>query len=94
MQSHELYRKYREKLEELSRAQGSQAQRDADLLALMRQFETEASKLDLRRARQLCEELCEQLEHEASFSVNPQRRDIMLRATKTIGLMPFASSSK
>lgn len=91
---HELYRRYREKLEELSQAHLSQPDRDANLLALMRQFELEASKIEPRHARQLCEDLCEQLEHEAAFAVSPERRDVMLHAIKIIELMPISLTLK
>lgn len=94
MQTHELYRKYREKLEELSQAHRSQDDQNTEVISLMRAFEAEASRLEPLQARQLCEELCDQLEHEAAYSVSRERRNVMLYAAKIIEMMPVASMQK
>lgn len=94
MQTHELYRKYREKLEGLSQVHRSPNDRSADVVSLMREFDAEASKLEPRQAQQLCEELCDQLEYEAACSVSPERRDVMLHAAKIIEMLPIASAPK
>lgn len=94
MQTHELYRKYRERLEVLSQTHRSQDDRNKALVSLMREFEVEASRLEPRAAQQLCEELCDQLEYEAAYSVSPERRHVMLHAAKVIEMMPIASTQK
>lgn len=90
MEAYELYRRYRVKLEELSLAQPPQGNVDTDIPLLMQQFESEASELEPRRLQQLCEYFCEQLEHEAAVSMNPQRRHLMLRAAKMAELMIYS----
>jgi len=54
----------------------------ADLGELLRQFEREAASLGLASARLLCEELCDQLEHEALQTTNKHRRDVLMRTVK------------
>ncbi|HVI88704.1 MAG TPA: hypothetical protein VM659_10390 [Dongiaceae bacterium] len=94
MQTYELYRKYRERLEALWLAIQAREDRNTALVSLMREFQAEASKLEPRQAQQLCEELCDQLEYEAAHSVNPERRTVMLHAAKIIELMPASLRGK
>jgi len=66
VQTYELYRKYRERLEALWLAIHAREDRNTQLISLMPEFQAETSKLEPRQARQLCEEPYDQLEYEAA----------------------------
>jgi hypothetical protein len=53
-----------------------------DLGEILRQFEHEASSLGVVSARSLCEELCDQLEHEALHTTSKHRRDVLMSTVK------------
>jgi hypothetical protein len=82
MRARELFSHYRQRVEAMAAEQAPLPVWAADLGEILQQFELEASSLDLASARLLCEELCDQLEHEALHTSNKHRRDILMRTIK------------
>lgn len=97
MRARELFSNYRQRVEALAAKQTSAPVWMADLGEMLRQFEHEASALGAASARLLCEELCDQLEHEALHTTNKYRRDVLIRTIKGLeeisdrGLRPRAT---
>ena len=82
MRARELFSRYRKRVEAMAAQQAPLPAWPADLGELLRQFEGEAASLGLASARLLCEELCDQLEHEALHTTNKHRRDVLMRTVK------------
>jgi hypothetical protein len=82
MRARELFSNYRQRVEAVAAEQRSLPARSAALNEILRQFEHEASALGTASARLLCEELCDQLEHEALTTTSKYRRDVLMRAIK------------
>ena len=82
MQTHELYKKYRQLIENLANKPSPREIWLKSLHSLQQQFEREATALQPGSASLLCEELSDQLEHEALRSTGKHRRDVLLAAVK------------
>ena len=82
MRARELFSHYRRRVEAMAAEQAPLTIGPADLREVLQQFEREASSLGLASARLLCEELCDQLEHEALHTTNKHRRDVLMRTVK------------
>jgi hypothetical protein len=82
MRARELFSRYRQRVEAMAAEQAPLPVWAANLGEILRQFEREASSLGLASARLLCEELCDQLEHEALHTTNKHRRDVLMRTVK------------
>lgn len=85
----DLYRKYRRLIEDLADERRSTELSLAALRALLRQFEGEASALEAATANFVCDEIADQLEHEALRSTSQHRRDVLLAAVKGFEGMSF-----
>jgi len=82
MRARELFSNYRQRVEAVAAEQTSLPARSAALSEILRQFEREVSALGTASARLLCEELCDQLEHEALNTTSKYRRDVLMRTIK------------
>ena len=83
MQSHELYKRYRQRVEQLADAPGTADLWLSDLQFIIEQFTQEVTNLQPKSAIMLCEDLCDQLEHEALWSTRQYRRDVLMGAVKS-----------
>ena len=92
MPERELYRKYRRLIEELADKPRSAEFSLGALRALLQEFERNAAALGSATAGFVCDELADQLEHEALRSVAKHRRDVLLAAVKAFDGMKFPSS--
>jgi hypothetical protein len=82
MRARELFSHYRQRVEAMAAEQAPLPVWQADLGDMLRQFEHEVSSLGVASARLLCEELCDQLEHEALHTTSKHRRDVLMRTVK------------
>lgn len=82
MRARELFSHYRQRVEAVAAEQAPLPVWPADLGEILRQFEHEASSLGVASARSLCEELCDQLEHEALHTTSKHRRDVLMSTVK------------
>jgi hypothetical protein len=82
MRARELFGHYRQRVEAMAAEQAPLPVRPGDLGEILRQFEHEVSSLGVASARSLCEELCDQLEHEALHTTSKHRRDVLMRTIK------------
>jgi hypothetical protein len=82
MRARELFSHYRQRIEAMADEMAPLPSWSADLAEILRQFEREASSLGRASARLLCEELCDQLEHEALHTTSKHRRDVLMRTVK------------
>ena len=82
MRARELFSHYRQRVEAMAAEQAPLPAWPADLREILQQFEREAASLGLASARLLCEELCDQLEHEALHTTSKHRRDVLMRTVK------------
>jgi len=82
MRARELFSNFRQRVEAVAAEQRSSPPRSAALSELLRQFEHDLSALGTASARLLCEELCDQLEHEALTTTSKYRRDVLMRTIK------------
>jgi hypothetical protein len=82
MPGSDLYRKYRRLIEELADERCSTGQSLTALRALPQQFETETAALEVSTTHFVCDEIADQLEHEALRSTSKHRRDVLLAAVK------------
>jgi len=80
MHGSELYRKYRCLIEDLADERSSTELSLMALHALLQQFEHEAATLETSTANFFCEEIADQLEHEALRSTSRHRRDVLSAA--------------
>jgi hypothetical protein len=84
-----LYSKYRRLIEGVADEGCSVEQSLPALRKLLQQFETEAATLGTARANFACNEIADQLEHEALRSTRKHRRDVLLAAVKGFDGMSF-----
>jgi hypothetical protein len=82
MRARELFSHYRQRIEAMAAENAPLPAWSADLTEILRQFEREAASLGLASGRLLCEELCDQLEHEALHTASKHRRDVLMRTVK------------
>jgi len=82
MHGADLYRKYRERIEELANEACPTQLSLATLRGLLQEFEREAAALTPGVAHFVCDEIANQLEHEALHSTSRHRRDILHAAVK------------
>ena len=82
MRARELFSHYRQRVEAMAAEHASLPAWPADLGEMLRQFEHEVSSLGVASARSVCEELCDQLEHEALHTNSKHRRDVLMRTVK------------
>ena len=82
-----MYRKYRQRIEELANEACPTPLSLTTLRGVLREFEGEAAALTPSVARFVCDEIANQLEHEALHSTTQHRRDILLAAVKGLDAM-------
>jgi hypothetical protein len=82
MRARELFSHYRQRVEAMAAEKAPLPAWPVHLGEILGQFEREASSLGLASARLLCEELCDQLEHEALHTTSKHRRDVLMRTVK------------
>ena len=82
MQGSELYRKYRQRIEVLADEACPTQLSLTSLRGLLREFEREAASLTPGVFHFVCDEIANQLEHEALHATSRHRRDILLAAVK------------
>lgn len=92
MPDRELYRKYRQRIEELADERRAAELSFRALRALLQEFQHDAAALESTTAHFVCDELADQLEHEALHSMAKHRRDVLLAAVKAFDGMKFSSS--
>ena len=92
MHGPDLYRKYRQRIEELADEACPTQLSLTTLRALLREFEREAATLGPSAAGFVCDELSRQLEHEALRATSRHRRDVLLSAVKGFDAMSFAGA--
>jgi hypothetical protein len=92
MHGPELYRKYRRLIVALADERCSPEISLTALHALLREFHDTAAALEPGTADFVCDELADQLEHEAIRSTGKHRRDILLAAVKAFDGMTFPKS--
>ena len=85
----DLYRKYRRLIEDLADERRSTELSLKTLRAVLQQFESEAAPLEAATANSACDEIADQLEHEALRSTSKHRRDLLLAAVKGFEGMSF-----
>jgi len=90
MNGPELYREYRRLIEKLADERRPSEVSLTALRALLQQFQGTAAALGASNAASLCDELADQLEHEALRSTSKHRRDVLLAAVKAFDGMTFA----
>lgn len=90
MHGPELYRKYRRLIVDLANERRSSEFSLPTLHALLQQFEREAAALKPATANFVCDEIADQLEHEALRSTSRHRQDVLLAAVKGFDGMAFA----
>ena len=89
MQEHELYKKYRQLIEELANRPHSRNRWLTDLQTLLQRFASEANMLEPGSAHLLCEEIADQLEQEALSATTTHCRNVLLGAVKGFDAMSF-----
>jgi hypothetical protein len=89
MSGPDLYSEYRRRIEGLADEGRSVELSLAALRKLLEQFESEAAALETARANFACDEIADQLEHEALRSTSKHRRDVLLAAVKGFEGMSF-----
>jgi hypothetical protein len=82
MRGADMYRKYRQLIEELANEASPTQLSLTTLRRVLREFESEASVLTPAVTHFVCDEIANQLEHEALHSTSRHRRDILLAAVK------------
>ena len=93
MGARELFGHYRQRVEAMAAEQAPLPVWPRDLGEILRQFEQEVSPLGVASARSLCEELCDQLEHEALHTTSKHRRDVLMRTIKGLEEIAHRGSS-
>jgi hypothetical protein len=89
----ELYRKYRPLIEELADERRPFEVSLTTLRGLLQEFQDTVAALGPSAAAFVCDELADQLEHEALRSTGKHRRDVLLAAVKTFEAMTFPRSN-
>ena len=92
MHGPELYRKYRQLIEGLADERRSTELSLTALHALLQQFQSEAAALEPAEAGSVCDEIADQLEHEALRATSSHRRDVLLAAVKGFDGMLFGGA--
>jgi hypothetical protein len=92
MQGPDLYRKFRSLIEELADEPLSLELSLTRLHVLLEQFALDATALEVPKANFVCEEIADQLEHEALRCTSRHRRDVLLAAVKGFDSMAFPKS--
>ena len=92
MHGPELYRKYRRLIEELADERRPPEVSLSALRALLQEYQDTATGLGPSNAGFVCDELADQLEHEALRSTGKHRRDVLLAAVKAFDGMTFSKS--
>ena len=92
MHGPELYRKYRRLIEELADERRPPQVSLTALRALLQEFQDTAAGLGPTNAGFVCDELADQLEHEAIRSTGKHRRDILFAAVKAFDSMTFTKA--
>jgi hypothetical protein len=92
MNGPELYRDYRRLIEKLADERRPPEVSLTALRALLREFQDTAAVLGPSAVAFVCDELADQLEHEALRSTGKHRRDVLLAAVKTFDAMTFPKS--
>jgi hypothetical protein len=88
----DLYRKYRRLIEELADERRPCEVSLTALRTLLQQFQDTVAALGPSSAAYVCDELADQLEHEALRSTGKHRRDVLLAAVKAFDGMTFPKS--
>jgi hypothetical protein len=91
MLARDLYRKYRLLIEDLADERRPTELSLNALKAVLEQFEREAAGFEVKKARFVCDEIADQLEHEAVRATTTHRRAVLLAAVKGIDAMTFTS---
>jgi hypothetical protein len=86
VRARELYRRFRQEIDDLANRSEAGAAWLSQVRDLTRQFETETGALEPKSAAQLRDELCEQLEHDAFHALCAHRREVLLAAVKQLEL--------
>ena len=89
MHNRELFKHYRQLVEDLANQPRNGEVWLADLTSITEKFEKDAAELHPGSAVLLCEELCQQFEHEAVRATNAHRRDVLLGTVKRFEAMSF-----
>jgi hypothetical protein len=92
MHGYELYRKYRRLIVALADEQKSAELSLSALRALLQEFQDGAATLEPAAVDFVCDELADQLEHEAIRSTGKHRRDILFAAVKAFDSMTFTKA--
>jgi hypothetical protein len=86
VRSHEMFGRYRRRVEELANRSLLPDDWFGELQAVILQLDLESGELELSSARFLHDELCGQFEQEAYLTDENQRRLVLLAATKLLEL--------
>jgi len=89
MHGPDLYRKYRRLIVELADERRSPGPSLTALQGVLQEFQDAAAAIDPATADFVCDELADQLEHEAIRSISKHRRDILSMAVKAFDEMTF-----
>jgi len=92
MPDRKLYRKYRGLIEALADERCPTELSFRVLRALLQEFQQDATALGPAAAGFVCDELADQLEHEAVRSMVKHRRDVLSAAVKAFDGMTFPNS--
>jgi hypothetical protein len=92
MPDRELYRKYRRLIEAVADERHPAELSFRVLRALLQEFQHDAATLGPTAAGFVCDELADQLEHEALRSMVKHRRDVLSAAVKAFDGMTFPSA--
>jgi hypothetical protein len=92
MHGRELYGKYRRLIEKLADERRCSEVSLTALRALLQEFQNTAASLGPSSTAFVCDELADQLEHEALRSTGKHRRDVLLAAVKALDGMTFPKS--
>jgi hypothetical protein len=82
MPSLDLYRKYRELIEAVANEACPTQRSLTTLRGVLQEFEHEAAAMTTGQAHFVCDEIANQLEHEALHSTSEHRRKILQAAVK------------
>ena len=88
----ELYRKYRGRIVALADERRSADLSLAALHALLQEFQETGATLESAAVYFVCDELADQLEHEAIRSTRKHRQDVLFAAVKAFDGMTFSNS--
>ncbi len=92
MHGPELYRKYRCLIVALANKRRSAEHSLTALHSVLHEFQLTAAAIEPATADFVCDELADQLEHEAIRSTGKHRRDILFAAVKALDSMSLPKS--